>query len=166
MWVVDCVVQRMKTLWGSCTPAAGRIRLNLELAKKPQACLEYIVVHELVHLIEPTHNAQFRALMDHHMPDWSHRRDELNRLPVRHETWGYQSQASGALATGLLYLAKCCSIGILRAKAQSLPAAAAIAHDDIRECVYRFHMGIQDDRISAFCSTVSNSRLSQPETVF
>ena len=82
-------VQRMKTKWGSCTPATGAIRLNTDLAKKPGECLEYIVVHELVHLIEPTHNARFVALMDKFMPQWKTRRAMLNRLPVRHVEWGY-----------------------------------------------------------------------------
>jgi predicted metal-dependent hydrolase len=80
-------VQRMKTKWGSCNPASGSIRLNTDLAKKPPQCLEYIVVHELVHLIEPTHNARFLALMERFMPNWKHLKDELNRLPVRHESW-------------------------------------------------------------------------------
>jgi predicted metal-dependent hydrolase len=82
-------VQRMKTKWGSCNPGAGTIRLNTELAKKPLECLEYVVVHELVHLLEPSHNARFVALMDRFMPRWRFRRDVLNRLPVRHERWGY-----------------------------------------------------------------------------
>lgn len=82
-------VQRMKTKWGSCNPGARSIRLNTDLAKKPPECLEYIVVHELAHLIEPTHNARFTALMDLFMPHWQHVREELNRLPVRHEDWGY-----------------------------------------------------------------------------
>ncbi len=82
-------VRRMKTLWGSCSPERGSIRINLELAKKPPECLEYILVHELVHLIERTHNARFIACMDKHMPEWRHRRDELNRLPVPHEDWEY-----------------------------------------------------------------------------
>ncbi|AWI54797.1 metal-dependent hydrolase [Aquabacterium olei] len=82
-------VQRMKTKWGSCTPDAGYIRLNTDLAKKPVECLEYIVVHELMHLIEPTHNDRFVALMDRFMPDWQQLRKQLNRLPVRHEDWGY-----------------------------------------------------------------------------
>ncbi|MFW5698789.1 MAG: M48 family metallopeptidase [Planctomycetota bacterium] len=82
-------VQRMKTRWGSCNHAGRSIRLNTELAKKPEICLEYILFHELAHLIEPTHNARFVAIMDHHMPHWRHHRDELNRLPVRHEQWGY-----------------------------------------------------------------------------
>jgi predicted metal-dependent hydrolase len=82
-------VQRMKTRWGGCRRPAGNIRLNAELAKKPPECLEYIVVHEMVHLLEPTHNRRFVALMDQYMPKWRFYRDVLNRLPVRHETWGY-----------------------------------------------------------------------------
>ncbi len=82
-------VQQMKTKWGSCNPHAGTIRLNTELAKKPKECLEYIVAHELVHLIEPTHNARFVALMDRFMPRWQFYRQRLNRLPVRHADWGY-----------------------------------------------------------------------------
>ena len=82
-------VQRMKTKWGSCNPGAGHIRLNTELAKKPPECLEYIVVHEMTHLLEPTHNARFRALIDRFMPKWQFYLDQLNRLPVSHEDWGY-----------------------------------------------------------------------------
>lgn len=81
--------RKMKTKWGSCTPEANSILVNLELAKKPPECLEYIVVHELTHLLEPSHNARFIALMTQFMPKWRHYRDELNRLPVRHEDWGY-----------------------------------------------------------------------------
>ena len=82
-------VQRMKTKWGSCNPASHAIRLNTDLAKKPPECLEYIVVHELAHLIEPSHNARFVSVMNLFMPKWQHRRDELNNLPVRHENWEY-----------------------------------------------------------------------------
>jgi len=82
-------VQRMKTKWGSCNHKARTIRLNTELAKKPAECLEYIVVHELVHLLEPTHNARFVALMDRFMPKWQFHRQVLNRLPVRREMWSY-----------------------------------------------------------------------------
>ena len=81
--------RKMKTKWGSCTPAAQSLLINLELAKKPPECLEYIVVHELTHLLEPSHNARFIALMTKFMPKWRFYRDELNRLPVRHEDWGY-----------------------------------------------------------------------------
>jgi predicted metal-dependent hydrolase len=87
--VARVFVQRMKTKWGSCTPESAYIRLNTDLAKKPPECLEYIVVHELVHLLEPTHNARFSALMDLYLPHWQHLRKQLNRLPVRHEAWGY-----------------------------------------------------------------------------
>ena len=82
-------VQHMKTKWGSCSPARRSIRLNTELAKKPPKCLEYIVVHELLHLLEPTHNERFKALMRTFLPEWEARRRELNLLPVRHEDWSY-----------------------------------------------------------------------------
>jgi predicted metal-dependent hydrolase len=87
--VVAFAVRQMKTRWGSCTPGLKTIRLNLELAKKPPACLEYVVVHEMAHLLEPTHNRRFVALMDQFMPNWRFHRAELNRLPIRHETWTY-----------------------------------------------------------------------------
>lgn len=82
-------VRRMKTKWGSCSRKAPRIRLNTELAKKPVECLEYIVVHEMLHLMEPTHNERFQALMDAALPNWRQLRELLNRLPVRHEEWDY-----------------------------------------------------------------------------
>ena len=82
-------VRRMKTKWGSCNHIAGTIRLNTELAKKPRKCLEYIVVHEMIHLLEPTHNPRFVSLMDQFFPQWRSYREELNRLPVRHEKWEY-----------------------------------------------------------------------------
>jgi predicted metal-dependent hydrolase len=87
--VAKFFVQSMKTRWGNCNPKERRIRLNTELAKKPRECLEYIVVHEMVHLLEPTHNRQFVALMDRFMPKWHFYRDVLSRLPVRHERWEY-----------------------------------------------------------------------------
>ena len=83
------LVQRMKTRWGGCNPSTGNIRLNTELAKKPPECLEYILIHELTHLIEPTHSNRFLALMDKFMPHWRQIKDELNRLPVRHEEWDH-----------------------------------------------------------------------------
>ncbi len=82
-------VRRMKTKWGSCNPRARTICLNTDLAKKPRECLEYLLVHELVHLLEPTHNARFIALMDRFLPKWQIYRATLNRLPVRHEEWLY-----------------------------------------------------------------------------
>lgn len=80
-------VQRMKTKWGSCSRVSNSIRLNTELAKKPVECLEYIVVHEMAHGIEPTHSRRFLDMMDRLMPNWRICRDHLNRLPVRHEDW-------------------------------------------------------------------------------
>ena len=82
-------IRKMKTKWGSCSPGLKTIRLNTELAKKPLECLEYITVHEMVHLLEPTHNRRFVALMDRFIPKWQFYRDALNRLPVRHERWAY-----------------------------------------------------------------------------
>lgn len=87
--VSDYGVKRMKTKWGTCNPTAKRIWVNLELAKKPPECLEYIVVHEMTHLLEPTHNNRFVALMDLFLPKWRLYKDELNNLPVRHESWSY-----------------------------------------------------------------------------
>ena len=80
-------VQKMKTKWGSCNIEEGRILLNLELAKKPLPCLEYIIVHELLHFKERQHNDRFKALLDTHMPDWRSRRDLLNRMPLGQENW-------------------------------------------------------------------------------
>ncbi|MBI5485237.1 MAG: M48 family metallopeptidase [Deltaproteobacteria bacterium] len=80
-------VQRMKTKWGSCNHRARNIRLNTELAKKPPECLEYVVVHEMAHLLEPSHNSRFVALMDRFMPSWRNHREELNRSPLGHEEW-------------------------------------------------------------------------------
>lgn len=82
-------VRHMKTKWGSCNYRARTIRLNTELAKKPRECLEYVVVHELVHLLEPTHNARFVALMNQFMPKWQFFKEQLNRLPMSHEEWTY-----------------------------------------------------------------------------
>jgi len=82
-------IQRMKTRWGSCNPRTRSIRLNSDLAKKPRECLEYIVVHELTHLLEPSHNIRFIALMDKFLPNWKQHRAELNRIPLSHVEWGY-----------------------------------------------------------------------------
>jgi predicted metal-dependent hydrolase len=82
-------VQKMKTKWGSCNAASRNIRLNTDLAKKPPDCLEYVLVHEMLHLLERTHSARFISLMDRFMPKWQFQREMLNRLPVRQEDWGY-----------------------------------------------------------------------------
>lgn len=87
--VAEWGVKKMKTKWGSCNSNDRRIWLNLELAKKPVQCLEYIIVHEIVHLMERHHNDRFRTLMDQFMPKWRLRRDALNRTPLAHERWGY-----------------------------------------------------------------------------
>jgi predicted metal-dependent hydrolase len=87
--VNDWGIKQMKTKWGSCNIEAKRIWLNLELAKKPVHCLEYIIVHEMVHLLERHHNANFKSLMDHYLPKWKHLKEELNRIPVSHADWSY-----------------------------------------------------------------------------
>jgi hypothetical protein len=79
----------MKTKWGSCNPRKATIRFNTDLAKKPLACLEYVLVHELAHLIEPTHSERFRAILSRHLPNWPHLRNQLNRAPLAHEDWEY-----------------------------------------------------------------------------
>jgi predicted metal-dependent hydrolase len=81
--VARLFVQKMRTRWGSCNARAGNIRLNSELAKRPRACLEYVVVHEMAHLLEPTHDRRFIALMDRLMPRWRAHKDALNERPVR-----------------------------------------------------------------------------------
>lgn len=85
----DWGVKHMRTKWGTCNAQEKRIWINLELAKKPKNCLEYIIVHELVHLLERSHNDRFITLMDKFMPKWRSHRDELNKLPVSHTDWGY-----------------------------------------------------------------------------
>lgn len=78
-------VKKMKTRWGSCNPTAKRIWLNLELARRSPACLEYVVVHELVHLLERKHNDIFKAYLDQYLPQWHLFKEELNRLPNKEE---------------------------------------------------------------------------------
>ena len=80
-------LQRMKTRWGSCNHRARHIRLNTELVKKPKDLLEYVVVHEMLHLIAPTHSEQFLRLMTRHYPSWREARAELNELPLAAEVW-------------------------------------------------------------------------------
>lgn len=80
-------LQRMKTKWGSCNHLAGSIRFNTELVKKPKDLVEYVVVHEMAHLVEPTHSEQFVALLDQHWPNWRECRAELNALPLGPEGW-------------------------------------------------------------------------------
>jgi len=80
-------LQRMKTKWGGCNHRAGNIRLNSELAKKPRDLLEYVVVHEMLHLLEPKHSERFLALLLLHYPTWREARSELNELPLVAEAW-------------------------------------------------------------------------------
>ena len=80
-------LQRMKTKWGSCNHKAGHIRLNTELVKKPKDLIEYVVVHEMLHLIEPTHSDRFISLLTEHFPTWREARAELNELPLAAEEW-------------------------------------------------------------------------------
>ena len=86
--VAEWRIRRMKTRWGTCNPEAGRIWLNSELAKKPVSCLEYVVVHEMIHLIERAHNDQFRRILDRVLPGWGARLDELNQAYLGDEGWG------------------------------------------------------------------------------
>ena len=87
--VAEVRIKRMKTRWGTCNSEASRIWLNLELIKKSTSCLEFILVHEMVHLIERSHNEQFRGLMGTLMPQWRAHRDHLNRAPLAHADWSY-----------------------------------------------------------------------------
>lgn len=86
---LDVGIKKMKTKWGSCNTSSPRIWLNLELAKKPVQCIEYIVVHELVHLLERNHTERFSALMDSFLPDWRACRETLNQGILGHEVWDY-----------------------------------------------------------------------------
>ena len=87
--VNDFGIKKMKTKWGTCNIGAKRIWLNLELAKKPIQCIEYIIVHELTHLLERNHNTRFVAIMNTYLPNWKELKVELNKLPVSHIDWGY-----------------------------------------------------------------------------
>lgn len=85
--VADWRIRRMKTRWGTCNPEAGRVWLNSELAKKPVSCLEYVIVHEMIHLIERSHNDRFRWTLDKVLPGWRARLEELNRGHLADEEW-------------------------------------------------------------------------------
>ena len=82
-------VQKMKTKWGSSNPKSRTIRLNLELAKKPAECFDYVILHEVLHFIVPNHSERFIALMDHHLPNWRTVRQTLNEAPLSHAEWTY-----------------------------------------------------------------------------
>lgn len=85
--VAGYYLQRMKTKWGSCNHKAGHIRLNTELVKKPKDLLEYVIAHEMMHLLEPTHSDRFTAILEEHYPNWREARAELNELPLTAEVW-------------------------------------------------------------------------------
>lgn len=85
--VTGYFLQRMKTKWGSCNHSAGHIRLNTELVKKPKDLLEYVIVHEMVHLLESTHSEHFISIIEEHYPTWREARAELNELPLTAEVW-------------------------------------------------------------------------------
>ena len=85
--VAGYYLQRMKTKWGGCNHKARNIRLNTELVKKPRDLLEYVVVHEMLHLIAPTHSEQFLTLLSKHYPSWREARAELNELPLGAQLW-------------------------------------------------------------------------------
>ena len=87
--VNECRVRKMKTKWGSCNVEAGRIWINLELIKKPQHCLEYIIVHEMVHFLEHHHNDSFISLLGELMPNWRSYKDELNQFPLAYAEWNH-----------------------------------------------------------------------------
>ena len=87
--VSEICIRKMKTKWGTCNPKTKRICLNTELAKKPIECIEYVLIHEMVHLIERNHNDTFIAYMDKFLPKWKHLREDLNRLELGHVDWSY-----------------------------------------------------------------------------
>jgi predicted metal-dependent hydrolase len=87
--VDEWAIKRMKTRWGTCNTNVKRIWINLELAKKPIHCLEYIIVHEMVHLLERKHNYKFKAYMNQFLPQWKQQRQELNKIPISHTDWSY-----------------------------------------------------------------------------
>lgn len=80
-------IRRMKTRWGTCNHKKKNIWLNLELTKKPESCIEYVILHELLHLIEEKHSDKFTALLNKYMPKWKSEKEELNRLILSHEEW-------------------------------------------------------------------------------
>ena len=82
-------IRKMKTRWGTCDNKKKNIWFNLELIKKPDSCIQYVVVHELAHLLERKHNDKFISLLDQFLPKWRHEKDELNQFVLSHEKWSY-----------------------------------------------------------------------------
>lgn len=87
--VAKIYIRIMKTKWGTCNPKSESIFLNTELAKKPIESIEYVLTHEMVHLLERKHNDKFLAFMDKFLPNWKHLREELNQSPLGHIEWSY-----------------------------------------------------------------------------
>jgi predicted metal-dependent hydrolase len=98
--VTGYFLQRMKTKWGACNHRAGHVRFNTELVKKPKDLLEYVVVHEMLHLREPTHSERFVALLNEHYPRWREARADLNELPLSPEAWPERAKPIGAECSG------------------------------------------------------------------
>jgi predicted metal-dependent hydrolase len=121
-------IQRMKTKWGSCNQRTKSIRLNTDLARKPRECLEYIVVHEMAHLLERTHNDRFVALMDRFMPKWQFRREILNSLPLRQENWDYLQVRGGVCA---------CLGDSMSVYPHEFPPGALLGRDFLNKCQQR-----------------------------
>ncbi|TGM58460.1 M48 family metallopeptidase [Leptospira adleri] len=86
---VEFSIRSMKTRWGTCNPSKRKIWLNLELAKKPKDCIEFIIAHELIHILEKNHTVRFFSLLNHHYPNWKEAQEKLNRLPISHIDWDY-----------------------------------------------------------------------------
>jgi predicted metal-dependent hydrolase len=88
--VKEVRIKKMKTRWGTCTPKDGRVWINLELAKKPLHCIEYIIVHELIHLLEEDHTECFDKIIEGFLPKWRHSKDELNQSVLGYCRWNNQ----------------------------------------------------------------------------
>lgn len=82
-------IRKMKTRWGTCDEKTNRLWFNLELVKKPVSCIQYVVVHELIHLIERKHNDKFIGLIDKYLPKWRSEKDELNRQILSYDEWDH-----------------------------------------------------------------------------
>jgi predicted metal-dependent hydrolase len=90
--VKELKIKKMKTKWGTCNPKCQRVWLNLELAKKPLHCSEYVLVHEMTHFIERNHTEKFKLLLKSFMPQWTHHKDELNNSTLGYSKWKYLSE--------------------------------------------------------------------------
>jgi hypothetical protein len=123
--LADSVAIRcMKTKWGSCTRETRGIRINLELATRYPRCLEYVLVHELTHLLERSHNHRFVSLMDQFMPNWRSIRDELNQSPLSYDVWGPEPQTARIDSEpGAYFRARCVRESWVRASCSKSPVS-------------------------------------------